>query len=220
MSTWPRQGRRAAALLADLLRESRPVHKVFRQLPFLIPATTGCTLAGPAKEVDARLADLERQPGVTHLSMACGFNPSDVPHCGPSIVAYGTDKVAVEAAADRLFQEVLDREAEFKTDIVEPRGCRPPCHCCGTSGMSVRSCLLMYRIIMAAAPTSDGMAIFAELVRQGAENAVVGLVVDPEAAALAHAAGLGAKIAIDLGGKSCYPGHQTLSGQLSGRRFG
>src|SRR3546814_14309282 len=44
-------GRRSALQLAALIEGGTRLHKAYRQLPFMIPLTSGCTYEGPAKEV-------------------------------------------------------------------------------------------------------------------------------------------------------------------------
>ena len=106
-------GERAAAHLSGLLESGLRPHKTLRQIPFLIHSTRGCTMTDPAAAIYRRLAELERLPGVSHLSFACGFPPSDVPHCGPALVAYGPDAGRVEAAALDLYDLVLSHELDL-----------------------------------------------------------------------------------------------------------
>jgi len=199
-------GRRAAHHLARLLDGRPPEHKAFRQIPFLIPNTRACTMVDPAKAIYQHLEALEQGPGVSHISMACGFNPSDVPHCGPAIVAYGPDAEQVEAAADLLLAEVLSQEAAFQNDLWSAEAAvRYAIDRAPINGPPVVLADVLDNY--GGGTNSDTNWIFAELVRQGARNSAVGVVWDAEAAAAAHAAGVGAEITLDLGGKSGLPGH-------------
>jgi microcystin degradation protein MlrC len=56
---------------------------------------------------------------------------------------------------------------------------------------------------------SDTVWLLAELIEQGVQDAAVGVIWDPEAAAAAHAAGEGAEVEIALGGKSL-PGQEPF----------
>ena len=199
-------GRRAAQHMAMILDQQKSEHKSFRQLPFLIPNTVGCTMVDPIKSVYELLATLEQQPGVTHISMACGFNPSDVPHCGPAIVAYGRDKTRVEAAVDNLYRYILDREAEFMPHLWSVEDAVR--HAVTTTLTRTRPVILAdVQDNYGGVTDSDTNWIFAELVRQNADNAVVGVLCDAEAATAAHASGAGSDITVGLGGKSGLPGH-------------
>ena len=108
-------GRRAAAHVDRLLRRglARYPAEAFRRPDFLIPPVSGCTLAGPAAEVYARLAELVGGD-VAGLSLACGFPAADVADAAPAIVGYGFDAAAVNAAADDLLDAVVRREDEFR----------------------------------------------------------------------------------------------------------
>jgi microcystin degradation protein MlrC len=71
---------------------------------------------------------------------------------------------------------------------------------------------------------SDTMGMARALVRNGAQRAAIGLIVDPEVARQAHEAGVGATIRAALGAKSGIPGDVPLEGefvveQLSDGRF-
>lgn len=199
-------GRRAAHHLAEVLDRKSPEHKVFRQLPFLIPNTVGCTMIDPTMSVYAHLEKLECQPGVTHMSMACGFCPSDVPHCGPSIVAYGPDETIVETAVDDLYRYITQREAEFMPTLWTVEDAVR--HAISISSEYGRPVILAdVQDNYGGGTDSDTNWLLAEMVRQEASDAVVGVLCDPEVAAAAHVAGVGADLTLGLGGKSGLSGH-------------
>jgi microcystin degradation protein MlrC len=199
-------GRRAAHHLAEVLGRRRLEHKSFRQLPFLIPNTVGCTMIDPTKGVYARLAELERQPGISHMSMACGFCPSDVPHCGPGIIAYGPDETRVEAAVDDLYFYITQREAEFMPGLWNVEDAVH--HAVSTNVEGGPPVILAdVQDNYGGGTDSDTNWILAELIRQEATEAVVGVLCDPEVVVAAHNAGTGANITVGLGGKSGLPGH-------------
>ncbi len=198
-------GARAAREMHRILAEGKG-YKAFRQLPFLIPLTSGCTLSGPAEAVYRRLAELEKGE-ITSLSFACGFCPADIYHCGASLVAYGRDASAVEAAADSLLAEAVGREAEFAMTAWAPEA--------AVSHAMQR--LGARPIILADAQdnpggggNSDTTGLLQELLKQRAP-AVLAILYDPEAARRAHAAGEGADIAVSLGAHSGLPGHHSIT---------
>src|SRR3546814_11753499 len=53
------------------------------------------------------------------------------------------------------------------------------------------------------------------LVAAGAERAAIGLIIDPEAAKAAHAAGVGATIRVPLGGHSGIPGDTPFEAEFT-----
>ena len=62
--------------------------------------------------------------------------------------------------------------------------------------------------------------MLAELIRQGATKAVVGILCDPEAAEAAHRAGEGGKITVALGGKYGPAGVKPYDGEFFVTRLG
>ncbi len=199
-------GRAAARHLSRLLGGGNRCHKAFRRLPFLLPNTVGCTMHGPMKETMDFLSTLERLPDVVHVAMAVGFNPSDVPHCGPALVGYGRSSEAAEKAADILYTHVANREDQFIADLWTVDDAVK--HAISSSPELVRPIILADVQDNAGGGTSsDTNWILESLDRHNAADAVIGLYCDPAAAAAAHEAGVEAEIEIGLGGKSGLPGH-------------
>jgi microcystin degradation protein MlrC len=64
------------------------------------------------------------------------------------------------------------------------------------------------------------MGLFEALVRNGAAGAVEGLICDPDAAAIAHQAGEGAEIRLELGEHSGLPGHKPFKGSFKVEKLG
>ena len=203
-------GARAAGEMAQFLAGTAGRAKVFRQIPFLIPITLGCTLVDPAAAIYRRLEELETRAGVDHMSFACGFCPADFHDCGPSLVAYGPDAEAVTEAADALHAEVVGREGEFRLGYWETASAVEYARMEAGSGNGP--------IVLAdvqdnpgGGGNSDTVWILEELVRQGAAGAVVALLYDPEAAAKATEAGEGAVLELSLGASSGQPGHKPFN---------
>ncbi|HEY9537493.1 MAG TPA: M81 family metallopeptidase, partial [Kiloniellaceae bacterium] len=113
-------GRRSALQLAALIEGGTRLHKAYRQLPFMIPLTSGCTYEGPAKEVYHQVKLLAQGPGIAGLSFACGFCPADFAGAGASLVAYATSREAADRAADSLFEAAVERESAFALEALQP----------------------------------------------------------------------------------------------------
>ena len=198
-------GARAARHLDALLKGGTARHKAFRQLPFLIQITGGCTLYDPAQGVYEQLEALETQT-VPSLSFAAGFSPADIWHAGPSVVAYGDSPAAAETAADVLTAYAAAREADFVKEFWTPSGAVARAIAVArTAGKPV--VLADTQDNPGAGAESDTVGLLTELVKQDARDAALAIICDPEAAAAAHEAGQGAEIAIGLGAKSGQPGH-------------
>lgn len=65
-----------------------------------------------------------------------------------------------------------------------------------------------------AGATSDTMGLVREALAQGAPDAVVAVIHDPDAAARAHSAGLGAELQLSLGGRGDSPGAGPLAARF------
>jgi len=194
-------GARTARHLDDLLRGRRPVQaKAYRQVPFLLPLTQQCTMVEPSEGIYRRLGDLEGG-AVSVLSYTPGFPPADIRDCGPTIFAYGDTEAAANAAADALLAELLAREGEFAVPLLDAPAAVS--HAIRQSNRAARPIVLAdVQDNPGAGGTSDTTGILHELLKQGARDALLGVMSDPEAAAAAHAAGIGAEIELTLGGKA------------------
>src|SRR5690606_18305648 len=206
-------GRRAFVLLSEILDTGRRPAKAWRQLPFLIPLPWGCTTTEPAASVFRRLQALERCDGVTSLSFAAGFPAADIPDCGPSVLGYGADSEAVEAAVGALAEEISAREPAWAGRTLGPEE-------------AVEEAMRRARradrpIVLAdiqdnpgAGGTADTMGLVKALIRAGAEGAVAGLICAPHVATIAHRVGEGAEIHVSLGGKHGIVGDSSLDATL------
>jgi microcystin degradation protein MlrC len=179
-------GARCLPLLEAMLAGVR-LAKAFRRIEFLIPLPWQCTTIEPARSLYEMLAEIEGGE-VASASVCTGFPAADTPVCGPSVTAYGRDHAAADAAADRLAGAFRAAEPRFGGRLwtpeeavrhaIEARADRP--------------------VVLAdtqdnpgGGGTADTTGLLAELIWQRADGAVLALLADGEAAALAHAAGEG-----------------------------
>ena len=210
-------GKRAYAYLERLLAGGTRPAKARRALPFLMPLTGQCTMEEPMAGVYARLEELERQPGTWHVSFTPGFPPADIWHCGPVVVAYGDDQAAADRAADALYDYILEREPRFKVPFLTPAD---------AIGKAMQSnahrpfVLADVQDNCGAGATSDTTGLLQAMVAHQPDRCVIGLMVDPEAAAAAHAAGEGAEIELALGGKRFTEGDPPFHGRFRVARLG
>lgn len=191
-------GMRAARYLDDLLRGARGPAKARRALPFLMPLTGQCTMVEPTRGVYEALEQLEQQAGVRHVSFTPGFPPADIRDCGPVVVAYGDTQADADAAADALYHYIAEREEQFAVPLLTP----------AEAVARAKQSTARKPVVLAdvqdncgAGGTSDTTGILAELVRQNAQDAVVGVLVDPQAARMAHQIGMGGSFTMAIGGK-------------------
>ena len=206
-------GRRAAHFLDTLLADpGRLPAKTHRALPFLMPLTGQCTMVEPALGAYARLAALEGEEGVRSISFTPGFPPADIWDCGPVVVAYGDDEETADRAADGLYEAILAREAAFQIARLTPGAAVAEAIASNAHKPYV---LADVQDNCGAGATSDTTGLLHALVEQGADGAVLGILVDGEVAAQAHAAGQGAEIDVNLGGKVFTAGDPPFKGRFT-----
>jgi microcystin degradation protein MlrC len=194
-------GARAMQLLLARIARQRPFAKAYRQLDYLIPITSQCTLVAPMAEVMAARQNIAAKLGAAELGLCFGFPYADFADCGCALVAYGVTQEAADAAADALLRELKLREADFAQPILDAKD-------------AVAEAIRLARgaakpVVIADTQDNPGggghgdtTGLLAELLAQRAEGAVLGLINDAASAAACHAAGEGARLALSLGGKS------------------
>jgi microcystin degradation protein MlrC len=215
-------GRAAAKHLALLLRTKQKFAKAFRQLPFLIPISWQCTSDQPTKGIYRKLAALQGD-AVPTLSFAPGFPAADFPDCGATVFAYGRTQADADAAADNIAALIESHESDFDGRIYTPdEGVRHAMELAKHASKPV--VIADTQDNPGAGGDSDTTGMLRALVRNGASKAAIGVIVDPESANAAHAAGPGATIRLALGGKSGISGDAPFEEtfvveQLSDGRF-
>jgi microcystin degradation protein MlrC len=204
-------GIRAAHVLDQIIKTGQKPAKARRAVPFLMPLTGQCTMVEPMAGVYRLLEDLEAGDGMQVMSFTPGFPPADIWDCGPVVLAYGDTQEAADAAADALLQYILDRETSFQVPFLSPEE---------AVGKAIASnahkpyVLADVQDNCGAGASSDTTGLLRAMVEQNADGALIGLIVDPETAAAAHAAGEGAEIDLEVGGKLYEPGGPPFRGRF------
>ena len=210
-------GSRAGELMNAALNGNH-IFGGMRKIPFLFPLTSQGTDFEPCKSIYATVSNVAaNQPGLLNAEFATGFPPADIAECGAAIVAYGTQQDTVDKILDALYQQVMDSEPLFVNELLladeavqralENSGAKP--------------------VVLAdaqdnpgAGGTSDTTGLLEALVRNGARHAVLGVMFDPEVAAHAHEAGVGAQIEVSLGAKSGFVGVLPYNGRFEVETLG
>lgn len=204
-------GRRAAAEL-DRLLAGAPSFRSFRQLDFLIPIAWQSTTGQPAAGLYDLVRDADAQGVCASFFMA--FPAADFPDCRPSVIAYADSQGQADAVADRIAQAVRDAEPAFRGRSYAPAE--------GVAEAQRLAAGTDRPVVIAdtqdnpgAGGNSDTTGMLRALVEAGAQNAAIGLITDPQAAAAAHAAGVGAVIELALGGKSGIAGDAPFTARFT-----
>ena len=207
---WGLSGQRAALWLERVLSWKGKGGRAYRQAPFLVPVTTGCTYTEPSGGLYRLLETIEAETGAA-LSLNMGFPPADIPDVGPTVLAYAATQAQADAAADRLFEALLAAESGFAAH--QPL---PVTH--AVAQAIAQAAAAQRPIILAdtqdnpgAGCPSNTTGLIKALLEQKATETLVGIVHDPAAAAQAHAVGLGGQVQT-LGGGLTGPGQQPLPG--------
>jgi len=199
-------GGRAFAALQHLLQGGR-LMAAYRQSPYLIPLHVQYTGTAPLNQFYADVAAIGPAP-FCWAECATGFPAADIHDAGPSILAYAGTHEEAAAIADRLLHHFEEIEPKFDNVLLDP-------------DLAVEQALkisqdLKKPVILAdvednpgAGGTSDTTGILKALIKAGAEGVIVGMLNDPEVAAMAHEKGVGAVFETALGGK-VGPGAQPL----------
>ncbi len=191
-------GRRALRLLEERAARGRPWAMAFRELDVLLPITSQCTMVEPmASVMDARA---RLAPAVAELAYCFGFPYADFPGCGQAIACWAETPEGAAQAADALAAEIAARESAFIGGVLEAPDAVAQAIAQSGSGKPV--VIADTQDNPGGGGHGDTTGLLAELLRQGAQGVALAPMNDAEAAAACHAAGEGATITLDLGGKS------------------
>jgi microcystin degradation protein MlrC len=194
-------GERAAELLPELARirrgELQPTTAAVR---FMAPGVYP-TPEEPMRSLVARFTAAQSRPGVVQVSLNHGFEGSDQPDLSASVV--------VTTDADRGAAEALARSIgeDFLAIVLSGRWKGP-----GVAESVELALAAEGRPVVVAdradnaggGAAGDSTFILAELLRRGVTDTAVALIWDPVAVDFCHAAGVGARLPLRIGGK-CGP---------------
>ncbi len=202
-------GARCAAALLDALRGAKRF-PAFRQGSYLIPLHAQSTCHEPCRSLYRALEDPLPGP-FEYADLALGFTASDIPDCGPAVVAYGDDPESAAELADRVLDLLETSEADFDTTLLDARSAvRRALDIRGAGPVVIAD----VQDNPGAGGTADTTGLLRSLIDMGAENALLGVIHDPETAAMARDAGVGAVLATAVGGGSGSPGQSPVTGEF------
>ncbi len=201
-------GYRVAKYLSQHIRDRKHLFKAFRQLDFLIPLNAGCTLMEPCRTIYRALPECITDH-VPSISLACGFHLSDIHEAGPAVVAYGHDMDTVKTVADNLIEEIYHHKQEFHKEvwpvdagIIEAR------RAFNDQGRTI--VIADTQDNPGGGGSGDTVGVLRSMLAHGLQNAVFGVLNDPDVAVMAHQYGVGAELDIELGGKISSAGGPSL----------
>ena len=202
-------GYRVTEMICNYLRNPCNLFKAYRQVNFLIPLNSGCTLIEPCRTIYQKL------PGyitakVASLSFACGFHLSDIYDAGPAIVAYGYDQRSVDVAVQAMSDVITQYHEAFyqkiwpvDAGIAEARRVQAD-----TGGTVV---IADTQDNPGGGGAGDTIGVLRAMLNQNLTSAVFGVVNDAVVARMAHEAGVGVELDVELGGRVSTAGKHTLA---------
>ncbi len=188
-------------LMRALKGEIVPV-MAWGSVPLLAQTLRMGTADEPMKTMQQMCRNAERKPGVLAASVFGGFPMADIAIAGLSaIVVTDRSREKAEGVVEALLDAAWARKADFIYQH-EPLAQAVARAKMLTDGPVV---LLDHADNVGSGGTSDSMVVIAELLRQGLKDVAVGAVWDPAAVQEMMAAGVGATVTLDLGGKTDMP---------------
>jgi microcystin degradation protein MlrC len=210
-------GARAVAHLDALLSTGRRWAKRHHGFDFLTGLPSQCTFIEPTRSIYALLETLETRHGVA-LDYAPGFPMADFPECGMSVVGYGANEAALDAAFAELVGAIESAEPDFAMELLTPDDAVARAAAIGAPGAPV--VLADTQDNPGAGGNGDTTGLLAAMIRRRVPDAVLGLLIDGASARRAHEAGQGATLDFSLGEVSGVPGHVPLPGRFTIERLG
>ncbi|MDP2981796.1 MAG: M81 family metallopeptidase [Candidatus Latescibacter sp.] len=192
----------ADIMLGTMFGKIKPVMAV-RKLPLMIgPPLNVVTSDMPIKLVYDKAKEMERTiPGVLNVCPCHGFMQQDVPTQGAGVlVTVDRDRALAQKLADELGDLMFSYRKDYWVHLPYP-------------DETIRKALELNRKTgkpvaiadggdnMGAGTPGDGTALLAQILKQGVKKAFV-QIWDPESAKKSAAAGAGATVTLDVGGKS------------------
>ena len=154
------------------------------------------TSAPPCRPMYETLERMRDQPGVLSNSVVLGFPYADVEEMGSAlIVVTDNDPAQAQALADELADYLISHRQEFAGEFIDI----PTAIDQAVAGEGP-VCLMDMGDNVGGGSTADGTYIAHELHRRADTTAYV-CMYDPESAAMARGAGVGARITLQMGGK-------------------
>lgn len=207
-------GMRSAHQLEYLIdtHQSHYAFSAMRRTRFLIPHNWGSTLCDPCQTLYEKVDELARNTAHV-ITFASGFPLADIVEAGPVVLAYGDQKETVELAADQLHSDIEAAKSHFNGKVYSPE-----------EGIELAlEHVACNRTPVVIADTQDNpggggpgdtVGLLRAFINHQIQGVVMATILDPQAAKLAHEAGVGQSFSAALGEQSNMAGHRPLKGRF------
>ena len=191
------RGIEAIDITIKIIKEEVNICMSLAKLPLLIPTTSSYT--SPVKDINEWCQEWEEHPDVLDCTLFHGFPYSDIPVAGVSIVTITNDNPLLAGEiSEELAARIWEVKDKFFPDLPTPK-----------KALAIASSRINYPIVIneasdnpGAGTPADGTYLLQEMIEANIPNSCFGFMYDPEVVEIAHKAGIGSRIEIDLGGKT------------------
>lgn len=191
------RGQEAMTFLKQVLDGAiRPVMHL-EQLPMMI--STCSTDLQPGKRLNALCQEWEQRAGVIDCTIFHGFAYTDVPAVGMSVVTIADDDPALAAEAGKaVARAIWEVREEYRPQILSPEQAIANAFAVGEGPVVINDT----SDNPGGGSPGDSTHLLRAMLAADLTHACYGYIFDPETAAQAHTAGVGATITVRLGGKT------------------
>ena len=191
-------GREMMTMLCNLVRTGQRYYKRLIKLPWLMASAEGLTTSGPAGDVHRYCMTQESaDPELLRASFFHGFPYSDVPMASVSIITNALTQEAADRNAADIAAYAWNRRQDFPVPIYSAKQAVDLALACEEGPVLINES----SDNPGGGSPADGTHLLRELIERNVPSAF-GFIYDPETAAQAAAAGVGAHISCRLGGKT------------------
>ena len=194
-------GRHAGEILHRTMAGEIQPHTILVSRPMLEEVNGGRTDIGPMIERIAKARAYEQKADVFAVSINAGFASADVARIGPTVLVTGQgDFTAHHAFAETIADDIWNRRFEVLNDYlsVEEAAAIAATYAPDEGPLVIAD----YADNPGAGGYGDSTELLRALLAAGVTNACFGHMVDGEAAQELHAAAIGERVHIALGGKT------------------
>jgi microcystin degradation protein MlrC len=197
------RGEELHAMLAAMVRGELAVKAHWRRVPVLgIFGTTQPPMSGFVDRLKHSEATL---PGIESVSVLHGFPWADTPHTCAAVLVLAQDTPAAAGVATELLEELAEAFYGMREQASARR--LPLSEALDLAEAEMRLARPGPVVLADTADNAGGGAagdstfVLRELLRRGVRDVALGMVWDPQAVAIATAAGVGARLSLRIGGK-------------------
>jgi microcystin degradation protein MlrC len=195
----PETCERAVRLLVEALRSGERPYIGFVRVPVLLPGEKTATEWEPGRSLYAALPGLIDGRRVTDASILVGYAWADEPRSSASMVALGHDPDAVQEAVTRLARAYWEARHAFQ--FGSAAGEMAWCVQTALNSPATPVFISDSGDNITAGGAGDVNVALRTLLESNVRTAAYISMVDPESVAVCAAAGIGAEVALQLGGK-------------------